>query len=90
MKNGLIQPAIATGITGNLTILQDTLANLERICNTPLPFAYQAHLRMSLWCAFPSHFCNRSLSLNFLGSTFFSSPYVLYHDTSLFQLITGD
>jgi len=49
MKNSLIQPAIATGVTGNLTILQDTLANLERICNTPLPFAYQAHLRMSLW-----------------------------------------
>ncbi|KAF8991760.1 Bestrophin, RFP-TM, chloride channel-domain-containing protein [Cyathus striatus] len=49
MKAGLLQPAIAAGITGNLTSLQDTVANLERICNTPLPFAYQAHLRMSLW-----------------------------------------
>ncbi|KAF8189307.1 Bestrophin, RFP-TM, chloride channel-domain-containing protein [Pholiota molesta] len=49
MRNGLVQPAIATGITGNLTTLQDSLSNLERICNTPLPFAYQAHLRMSLW-----------------------------------------
>ncbi|KAF4616450.1 hypothetical protein D9613_008410 [Agrocybe pediades] len=49
MKNGLLQPAIATGVTANLTTLQDTLSNLERICNTPLPFAYQAHLRMSLW-----------------------------------------
>ncbi|KAH9477633.1 UPF0187 protein [Psilocybe cubensis] len=49
MRNGLLQPAIATGVTANLTLLQDTLSNLERICNTPLPFAYQAHLRMSLW-----------------------------------------
>jgi hypothetical protein len=49
MRNGILQPAIATGVTANLTTLQDTLSNLERICNTPLPFAYQAHLRMSLW-----------------------------------------
>ncbi|KAJ3504291.1 hypothetical protein NLJ89_g8011 [Agrocybe chaxingu] len=49
MRNGLLQPAIATGVTVNLTVLQDTVSNLERICNTPLPFAYQAHLRMSLW-----------------------------------------
>ncbi|TFK41718.1 Bestrophin, RFP-TM, chloride channel-domain-containing protein [Crucibulum laeve] len=49
MRAGLLQPAIATGVTNNLTMLQDTLSNLERICNTPLPFAYQAHLRMSLW-----------------------------------------
>ncbi|TFK34234.1 Bestrophin, RFP-TM, chloride channel-domain-containing protein [Crucibulum laeve] len=45
----LLEPAIATGVTNNLTLLQDTLSNLERICNTPLPFAYQAHLRISLW-----------------------------------------
>jgi len=49
MRNGLLQPAIATAVTANLTMLQDTVSNLERICNTPLPFAYQAHLRMSLW-----------------------------------------
>lgn len=49
MRNGLVQPAIASGITTNLFLLQDTVSNLERICNTPLPFAYQAHLRMSLW-----------------------------------------
>jgi putative membrane protein len=49
MRNALLTPALATGVTGNLTSLQDTLSNLERICNTPLPFAYQAHLRMSLW-----------------------------------------
>jgi len=49
MKHNYITPAIATGMTNNISILQDTVSNLERICNTPLPFAYQAHLRMSLW-----------------------------------------
>jgi predicted membrane chloride channel (bestrophin family) len=49
LKHGLLQPAIATGIMNNLSSFQDTLANLDRIGNTPLPFAYQAHLRISLW-----------------------------------------
>ncbi|CAA7268837.1 unnamed protein product [Cyclocybe aegerita] len=49
MKKGLLQPAIATAITNTLLVFQDSVSNLERICNTPLPFAYQAHLRMSLW-----------------------------------------
>ena len=49
MRNQLVPPAVATGFIASLTTLQDTLSNLERVCNTPLPFAYQAHLRMSLW-----------------------------------------
>ncbi|KAG6899259.1 hypothetical protein C0993_011891 [Termitomyces sp. T159_Od127] len=49
MQAGLLQPAIATGMVNSISSLQDTLSNLERIRNTPLPFAYQAHLRMSLW-----------------------------------------
>lgn len=49
MRSGYLQAAIATGITTNLTTLSDTLSNLERVCNTPLPFAYQIHLRMTLW-----------------------------------------
>ncbi|KAF9455764.1 UPF0187-domain-containing protein [Collybia nuda] len=49
MQKSLLQPSIATGVTNNITMLQDTMSNLERIRNTPLPFAYQAHLRMSLW-----------------------------------------
>ena len=53
MRKGLVQPAIGTGLTANLTTLQDNLSNLERVCNTPLPFAYQAHLRMSLWYVLP-------------------------------------
>ncbi|PPQ67751.1 hypothetical protein CVT26_007038 [Gymnopilus dilepis] len=49
MRKGLVQPAIASSFTSNITSLSDTLSNLERICNTPLPFAYQAHLRISIW-----------------------------------------
>lgn len=49
MKANFVQPAIASNMTTTMTSLQDTMTNLERIRNTPLPFAYQAHLRMSLW-----------------------------------------
>jgi len=49
MKRGLVTPAIATRLSNDIGMLQDTWSNLERIGNTPFPFAYQAHLRMSLW-----------------------------------------
>ncbi|KAJ7058457.1 UPF0187-domain-containing protein [Mycena amicta] len=49
LRNAWLLPAPAGGFFTNISILQDTLANLERIASTPLPFAYQAHLRMSLW-----------------------------------------
>ncbi|KAJ7589550.1 Bestrophin, RFP-TM, chloride channel-domain-containing protein [Mycena floridula] len=49
LRSGLLQPAIASGLVNNVASLQDIMANLERIGNTPLPFAYQAHLRMSLF-----------------------------------------
>ncbi|KAJ7056306.1 UPF0187-domain-containing protein [Mycena amicta] len=49
LRNGWLQPALATGLMNNIASLQDTMSNLERIGSTPLPFAYQAHLRMSLW-----------------------------------------
>ena len=65
MRNGLLNPAIATGLTTNLTTLQDTLSNLERVCNTPLPFAYQVHLRMTLWYDLPTKI------LLFLNKKFF-------------------
>ena len=48
MRKGLLQPAIASALANALGMLQDTVTNLERIRSTPLPFAYQAHLRMSL------------------------------------------
>ena len=49
LKASLVQSAVATGLVNSMAGLQDNLSNLERIGNTPLPFAYQAHLRMSLW-----------------------------------------
>ncbi|KAI0764800.1 Bestrophin, RFP-TM, chloride channel-domain-containing protein [Fomes fomentarius] len=49
LKNGQLQPALATAFTNAISQLQDTVTNLDRIRNTPLPFAYQAHLRISLW-----------------------------------------
>ncbi len=49
MRSALLQPPIANGILNGVASLQDILNNLERIGSTPLPFAYQAHLRMSLW-----------------------------------------
>lgn len=49
LKKNLLTPALATGITNNIGTLQECSVNLQRIRNTPLPFAYQAHLRMSLW-----------------------------------------
>lgn len=48
-KNGLVSPPIASGLTTNIGSLQDTMANLDRIRSTPIPFAYQAHLRMTMW-----------------------------------------
>jgi ion channel-forming bestrophin family protein len=49
LNNGSVAPAIASGFVTNISTLQDTFNNLERIRNTPLPFAYQTHLRLSLW-----------------------------------------
>jgi ion channel-forming bestrophin family protein len=49
LRNGLLPPAAATAFTNTLSSLHDTISGLDRIRTTPLPFAYQAHLRMSLW-----------------------------------------
>ncbi|KAJ7625807.1 UPF0187-domain-containing protein [Roridomyces roridus] len=49
LRNGWLVPATASGLLTNISNLQDTMSNLDRIGTTPLPFAYQAHLRMSLW-----------------------------------------
>lgn len=49
MRNGLLQPAVATAMTNAMLALNDSLAQLDRICNNPLPFAYHAHLRMTVW-----------------------------------------
>lgn len=41
LRTGLLTPAIATGMVNNISLLQDTLTNLDRIRNTPIPFAYR-------------------------------------------------
>lgn len=49
LVNGLLQPAAATSFNNNIHSLQDASVQLRRIATTPIPFAYQAHLRMAIW-----------------------------------------
>ena len=49
LKNNLLSPPAGTVFTGYVGSLQDAISGLDRIKTTPLPFAYQAHLRMTLW-----------------------------------------
>lgn len=49
LTSGLLQPASATAFNNNLHSLQDASVQLRRIATTPIPFAYQAHLRMAIW-----------------------------------------
>ena len=50
LKNGLLTPPAGSALTNSVTALHDAISGLDRIKTTPLPFAYQAHLRMTLWC----------------------------------------
>jgi putative membrane protein len=49
LKNSLLPPPAGTALTNSISALQDAISGLDRIKGTPLPFAYQAHLRMTLW-----------------------------------------
>jgi hypothetical protein len=49
IRGGHIPAAVAGTLIAGITNIQDAISNLERIADTPLPFAYQAHLRMSIW-----------------------------------------
>lgn len=49
LKNGLLQAALATAYANQLQSFQDCMTAMERVRNTPIPFAYQVHLRMSIW-----------------------------------------
>jgi len=49
LTGGLLQAAAATSFNNNLHSLQDATVQLRRIATTPIPFAYQAHLRMAIW-----------------------------------------
>lgn len=49
LKGGLLAPPAGTVLTNSIGALQDAISGLDRIKATPLPFAYQAHLRMTVW-----------------------------------------
>lgn len=49
LQHDLLELAVACDVGDAIFALQGTMSNLDRIRSTPLPFAYQAHLRMSLW-----------------------------------------
>ncbi|CAE6463627.1 unnamed protein product [Rhizoctonia solani] len=49
LQNGLLTSSAAAAFGVNLNSLQDASVQLRRIATTPLPFAYQAHLRMAIW-----------------------------------------
>lgn len=49
LKEGHIHATMVGSFSSAILSLQDTMANLDRIRSTPIPFAYQAHLRISLW-----------------------------------------
>lgn len=49
LKGGLLPPPAGTALTNSVNALYDAISGLDRIKATPLPFAYQAHLRMTLW-----------------------------------------
>ena len=50
LKGGLIAPPAGSALTNSVSALHDAISGLDRVKGTPLPFAYQAHLRMTLWC----------------------------------------
>lgn len=49
VQNNNITGGLAGNLVSGINTMQDTIANLERVADTPLPFAYQAHLRISIW-----------------------------------------
>lgn len=49
VEHEYIPNSAASNMYSGISALQNAVVHLERIKNTPLPFAYQAHLRISLW-----------------------------------------
>jgi len=48
-KQGLLSAPGGAALTSTINALQDAISGLDRIKSTPLPFAYQAHLRLTVW-----------------------------------------
>lgn len=74
IEQDLLPGAISGALVANIAALQNIETSLERIRNTPLPFAYQAHLRICTWCV-PNSFHSASLVLFALSPGFTSSLY---------------
>jgi putative membrane protein len=55
-RKGLLSAPGGAALTNTIGALQDAISGLDRIKATPLPFAYQAHLRMTVWYEI-SFFC---------------------------------
>lgn len=49
LRKGYIEAPFGGSFNTYLETLQSTMANLDRVRTTPIPYAYQAHLRMSMW-----------------------------------------
>lgn len=50
-RQSLLSAPAGAALTTTINALQDAISGLDRIKETPLPFAYQAHLRLTVWCA---------------------------------------
>jgi len=49
VQENLIAASMASAFWANLASFQDAVTSLERVRSTPIPYAYQMHLRMSVW-----------------------------------------
>lgn len=49
VQRGTLQTPFVAELFAATGKLQDSITTLERVVTTPLPFAYQAHLRASVW-----------------------------------------
>jgi ion channel-forming bestrophin family protein len=54
-RTNLLSAPAGAALTSTINALQDAISGLDRIKSTPLPFAYQAHLRLTVWYESSSH-----------------------------------
>ncbi|KAL7424667.1 hypothetical protein Q5752_000351 [Cryptotrichosporon argae] len=50
LASGAINSSITGPLLTNLLNLSSALSDLEKVATTPLPSAYRAHLRLTVWC----------------------------------------
>ena len=79
LEKKYISDSAAGKLYDYIVALQTQVVQLERIKNTPLPFAYQAHLQMSVWYVLPLLTGNWT-SLNSETGYIYSSCRYVAHD----------